>query len=136
MKNIEVVAAIIERSNTILCVQRGLSRHGYTSKKWEFAGGKVEEGETNEQALEREIDEELSLVITVGEKIITVQHTYPDFAITMHCYRCTIVANADGIVKEPTLHEHLASVWLNKSELNSLDWAAADIPVVGKLMTL
>ena len=130
MKHLEVVAAIIQKEGKILCVQRGESAFPYTSKKWEFAGGKVEAGETDEEALIREIAEELALTIAVERHYYTVEHHYPDFSITMRCYQCHIVSG------ELQLHEHLSSKWLNPQELTTLDWAAADIPVVEKLISL
>ncbi|MBC7490749.1 MAG: (deoxy)nucleoside triphosphate pyrophosphohydrolase [Glaciimonas sp.] len=126
-KHHEVVAAIIQRGQEILCLQRGGSKYDYIAYKWEFPGGKVEEGETQEQALVREIKEELALDIRVDSALLTVEHEYPDFIITMHGLRCT--ALSDKLV----LHEHTDFKWLRAKELLSLDWAAADVPLVNKL---
>ena len=126
MKNIEVVAAIIVNLEQILCVQRRRSKYTYISEKYEFPGGKVEIAETQQNALIREIQEELSLAIEVGEKYMTVEHRYPDFSITMHAYLCRC---ADRTL---ILHEHIDYKWLSASELKGLDWAAADIPIVNK----
>ena len=127
MKHHEVVAAIIARGDHYLCLQRGPSKYDYISEKWEFAGGKVETGETQEAALQREIYEELGMVIRVDSSLLTVEHTYPDFRITMHGLRCTAES------AEPTLHEHIAYAWLPAQQLHTLDWAAADLPIVAQL---
>ncbi len=127
MKHIEVVAAIIIRENKILCVQRNRSKFDYISFKYEFPGGKIEQGESQEAALQREIDEELNMTICIKEKFLTVNHEYPDFKLTMHSFICTC--------EDPdvTLTEHIKYEWLNKNDLNKLDWAAADLPIVEKL---
>ena len=127
-KKIAVVAAIIQTGGKILCVQRGPHRHPYISGKWECPGGKIESGETPEAALIREIREELHLTITVDHHLITVDHDYPDFHISMAAYRCTAVTT-DPIV---VLTEHVAHCWLPPSDpaLLALDWAAADVPIV------
>lgn len=88
MKHYNVVAAIIINSDKILCMQRGICKFDYISKKYEFPGGKVEFGETEIAAITREIKEELCIDIIVKNKYITVDHTYPDFKITMDCYIC------------------------------------------------
>jgi 8-oxo-dGTP diphosphatase len=128
MKYIEVVAAIIIHNNQILCVQRSENKLNYISQKWEFPGGKIEVGETREETIKREILEELKLNIKVEEEFITVSHQYPDFHLTMHSFICSTEN------KELTLTEHIDYKWLNKNELNQLDWAAADIPIMMKLM--
>lgn len=130
MKHIEVVAAVIEHDNHYLCVQRNFNKFEYISYKYEFPGGKVEPNETNQEALIREIREELILEIQINEKIITVEHIYPDFKITMHTYMC----NSKN--REITLNEHIDYKWLKKEELNSLDWAAADLPIVDLLINM
>jgi 8-oxo-dGTP diphosphatase len=94
----------------------------------EFPGGKIEVGETREETIKREILEELKLNIKVEEEFITVSHQYPDFHLTMHSFICSTEN------KELTLTEHIDYKWLNKNELNQLDWAAADIPIMMKLM--
>lgn len=126
MKTIEVVAGIIENAEgKIFCVQRGESSKPYISKKWEFPGGKLEEGESYEAALVRELQEELKIEVIVKELITTVDHSYPDFRLIMHGYKCSI---KNGQV--PQLTEHLQSKWLFTNDLGQLDWAAADIPIV------
>jgi 8-oxo-dGTP diphosphatase len=130
MKKVEVVAAVIVKDSKILCVQRGISMLDYISKKWEFPGGKIEENESFEDALIREIQEELKLKIKVEKLFLTVDHTYQDFHLTMHSYLCETQNT------ELTLTEHLDFKWLEKEDLLALDWAAADIPIVNKLMLL
>jgi 8-oxo-dGTP diphosphatase len=128
MKHIEVVAAIIIYQNKILCVQRGENKLSYISKKYEFPGGKMEPGETKSETIKREILEELHMVIEVKEEFLTVKHEYPDFILEMHSFICTCKN------KTVILTEHLDFKWLDISELDSLDWAAADVPIVKKLM--
>ncbi len=129
MKSIEVVAAVITCGDRILAVQRGPGKFPYISYKFEFPGGKVEEGEGPEEALCREIQEELGMTIAVNEFLMTVEHPYPDFELRMHCYRCTV---PDSTLQ---LTEHVQALWCLPSELRDLDWAAADIPVVDRLLT-
>lgn len=128
MKHIEVVAAIIVYENKILCVQRGENKLSYISKKYEFPGGKMEQGEEKAETIKREILEELHMIIEVKEEFLTVKHQYPDFILEMHSFICTCNNNT------VTLTEHLDFKWLDISELGSLDWAAADVPIVKKLM--
>ena len=127
-KTIEVVAAVIFREGKVLCVQRPKHTKEYKSLKWEFPGGKVEVGESREEALVREIREELSVDIEVSEFLMTVEHTYPDFHLSMHVFKCVLDQG------EITLNEHVAFKWLSIDELDQLDWAAADVPVVKSLM--
>lgn len=127
MKKVEVVAAIIQYENTILCVQRPEHKLEYVSKKYEFPGGKIEEGESHQQALKREIIEELNMEIEIGSLLITVVHPYPDFELTMHAYECKCTN------KKLTLNEHIDCKWLKVEDLEELDWAGADIPITEKL---
>lgn len=129
MKKIEVVAAIIIHNDKVLCVQRGDNKHDYIAFKYEFPGGKVEIGETNQTALVREILEELNLKINIESEFLTVNHTYPDFMLSMHSFICSCENSTLNLT------EHIDFKWLDKNELNNLDWAAADIPIVNKLVT-
>ncbi|HIF9248401.1 TPA: (deoxy)nucleoside triphosphate pyrophosphohydrolase [Photobacterium damselae] len=126
-KQIEVVAAVLMNGGQFLAVQRGKSQLSYVSKKWEFPGGKVEAGETLVAAITRELEEELRITIAEPQFLLTVEHSYPDFDITMHCF----VVNVP--TRELELTEHLDSRWLNKEQLWDLDWAAADVPAVEML---
>lgn len=128
MKKIEVVAAIIYFEDEILCVQRPKNKLVYISEKFEFPGGKIEQGETQEEALKRELIEELNVVTDIKSFFTTIVHEYPDFELTMHSYICEVKT------KVLTLNEHIAQKWLCLDELNKLDWAAADIPIVNKLI--
>lgn len=128
MKKIEVVAGIVFYQNFILCVQRPENKLNYISKKFEFPGGKIEEGETDKEALRRELFEELNITIKIKSFFHTVVHEYPDFELTMHSFICEVET------KELTLNEHISLEWLTVNELKKLDWAAADIPIVDKLI--
>ena len=122
MKQIEVVAAIIhDDEGHIFATQRG---YGDFKDWWEFPGGKMEAGETPEEALVREIREELSAEISVDEFLCTVEYQYPAFYLTMHCYLCSLIGEALH------LNEHEAAKWLAKDELDSVDWLPADVKVV------
>ena len=127
MKKIEVVAAILINENKILCVQRAESKLPYISKKFEFPGGKIEAGESQKEALQRELVEELDINVKVGDLYLTVNHRYPDFELTMHSF----IVKVDR--RKLTLNEHIDQKWLSKEELTALDWAAADLPIVQKL---
>lgn len=129
MKKVEVVAGVIFCKDLILCVQRPKNKFHYISQKFEFPGGKIEEGETEEETLHRELLEELSLSTKITSFFMTVVHEYPDFELTMHSFICEVDS------KELTLHEHIDHKWLNINELKDLDWAAADIPIVNKLIS-
>jgi 8-oxo-dGTP diphosphatase len=124
MKQIEVVAAIIRKKDKIFATQRG---YGEWKDWWEFPGGKVEAGETPEEALKREIREELSTEIGVDEYLCTVDYDYPNFHLTMHCYLCSLLMDALH------LNEHEAAKWLTKDELDSVKWLPADMEVIDKI---
>lgn len=127
MKQIEVVAAIIREGDRIFATQRG---YGDFKDWWEFPGGKIEAGETPEEALKREIREELSTEISVDEFLCTVEYDYPAFHLTMHCYLCSLLTEALH------LNEHEAARWLSKDELESVEWLPADWGVVRRLRLL
>ena len=126
MKTIRVVAAVIQAVNEngapiIFATQRG---YGDFKDGWEFPGGKIEESETAEQALIREIREELETEITVGALIDTVEYDYPTFHLSMDCFWCEIVRG------NLVLKEHEAARWLTKEELHSVEWLPADIGLI------
>ncbi len=125
MKSIEVVAAIIcDAEGRVFATQRG---YGDMKDGWEFPGGKMEAGETPEEALKREIWEELQTRIEVGELLTTVEWDYPKFHLTMHCFICHIESG------HPVLLEHEAARWLDREHLNEVDWLPADQIVVDML---
>lgn len=128
-KRIEVVAAVLKNEGEFLAVQRAPSKLDYVSEKWEFPGGKVEAGETLVAAITRELDEELRIAVTEPQFLLTIEHNYPDFDITMHCFVIEVPT------RELELTEHIDSRWLSKDQLWDVDWAAADIPAVEKLQS-
>lgn len=121
MKTIKVVAAVIRDGNKIYATQRG---YGEFKDGWEFPGGKIESGETPEEALVREIREELDAEIKVGDLIDTVEYDYPSFHLSMDCFWAELVS--DKLV----LKEHEAARWLSKEELDSVDWLPADLGLI------
>ncbi len=121
MRKIEVVAAIILFNNKIFACQRG---YGAQKGGWEFPGGKIEKDETHQNALKREIKEELNVEIEIGNLVKTIEFDYPEFHLTMHCYRASIVKG------EITLLEHLSYKWLVKDDLYSVNWLPADIELL------
>lgn len=127
MKTIEVVAAIIAHENRILATQRG---SGEFKDGWEFPGGKVEPGETPEQAIVREIKEELVVEIAPQKLVTTVEYDYPKFHLTMHCFLSRIVSGKINLL------EHEDAKWLARDELDSVDWLPADVEVVQALKTV
>ena len=129
MKTIRVVAAIIRDTNKsgeliIFATQRG---YGDFKDGWEFPGGKIEEGETPQEALRREIMEELNTEINVGELIDTIEYDYPTFHLSMDCFWAEVVSG------DLVLKEHEAAKWLTKEELDSVDWLPADIALIEKV---
>ena len=124
-KRIEVVAAIIhDDKGRIFATQRG---YGEWKDWWEFPGGKTEQGETPEEALKREIREELSAEISVDKYLCTVEYDYPKFHLTMHCYICSLLTDALH------LNEHEAAKWLSEGELDNVRWLPADLNVIQEL---
>ena len=129
MKTVRVVAAVIKSTNEnkepiIFATQRG---YGDFEGGWEFPGGKIEEGETSEQALKREIMEELDTEISVGELIDTIEYDYPQFHLSMDCFWCEIVSG------NLVLKEHEAARWLTKKQLNDVKWLPADVTLIEKI---
>jgi 8-oxo-dGTP diphosphatase len=131
MKTVRVVAAVIKAINEngepiIFATQRG---YGDFKDGWEFPGGKIEEGETPQEALKREIMEELDTEVSVGELINTVEYDYPTFHLSMDCFWCEVV-KGDLVLKE-----HEAAKWVTKEQLNSVAWLPADIKLVENIST-
>ena len=124
MKTIKVVAAVIRNDNKIFATQRG---YGEFKDGWEFPGGKVEAGETPEEALIREIREELDTEISVDEFIETIEYDYPTFHLSMDCFWCSI---KEGNL---TLREHEAAKWLDAQTIDSVEWLPADIGLIEKI---
>lgn len=124
MKTIEVVAAIIIKEGKVFATQRG---YGEWQGWWEFPGGKIEPGECPQDALKREIKEELDAEIEVGDLLETVEWDYPAFHLTMHCYICTLTSESMH------LNEHEASAWLTKETLDSVKWLPADLVLLDKI---
>lgn len=124
-KHINVVGAVIVDEGKILCAQRGDA--GSLPNMWEFPGGKIEPGETPEQALGREITEELECQIVVGEHVDTTTHEYDFGVVTLTTFFCKLIAGP------PKLTEHAALEWLVPADLSSLNWAPADIPAIVKI---
>lgn len=124
MKIVRVVAAVIRKEDSIFATQRG---YGAFKDGWEFPGGKIEPGETPQEALIREIREELNTEIQVSDLIETVEYDYPDFHLSMDCFWCQVV---EGSLE---LKEHEAARWLNKENLYSVDWLPADISLIARI---
>ncbi len=118
MKTVNVVAAVIEKDGKVFATQRG---YGEFKDGWEFPGGKIEPGETPEQALKREISEELDAEIAVGPLLVTVEYDYPAFHLSMRCFLCSLTS------EHLVLKEHEAAQWLTPKQLSSVNWLPADV---------
>lgn len=121
MKTVRVVAAVIRDNNRIFATQRG---YGDLKGGWEFPGGKIEKGETPQEALKREICEELDTEILVGELIDTIEFDYSTFHLSMDCFWCEVV-KGDLVLKE-----HEAAKWLNKNTIDEVEWLPADVTLI------
>lgn len=130
MKHLEVCGAILLKDHRILCAQRNAGKYDYVSYKWEFPGGKLEPGENAKQALRRELIEEMDVNISESdmELFYVVEHQYPDFKMQMHCFICKM--SNDTI----NLKEHVDMRWSTIENIQDLDWAPADLPVVNALV--
>lgn len=124
MKTVKVAAAIIKSDSRIFATQRG---YGEFKDGWEFPGGKIEEGETPEDALVREIKEELDTIIHVGDKIDCIEYDYPAFHLSMECFWAEIISG------NLILKEHEAAKWLSRDELDSVEWLPADLELIEKI---
>lgn len=126
MKRINVVGAVITKDGLVLCAQRGSA--GNLAGLWEFPGGKIEPGESPRVALQREIAEELSCEVEVGDQVTATTHEYDFGVVTLTTFYCRLVAGT------PMLTEHAAIAWLLPSELTTIEWAPADVPTVSQIM--
>ena len=124
MKTLHVVCAVIRKDDKIFATQRG---YGEFKDGWEFPGGKIESGETPQQALKREIHEELDTEINVGDQIETVEYDYPEFHLSMQCFWCNVLSG------KLTLLEAEDARWLTKDTIESMDWLPADKELVQKI---
>lgn len=135
---IHVVCAVIQADERILCLQKGLNKYSYISQHWEFPGGKVEQGESESEALRRELIEELDYPVEVQRHLLTTEHTYPDFEIRLSAWLCRPVEHnpLHPELLYPNsfvLREHLQYRWLSATELHTLSWAAADAALINML---
>lgn len=127
MNKKHVTAAVIRNGNQIFATERG---HGEFIHYWEFPGGKVEPGETSEEALLREVREELGIPVQIDSHLMTIEYDYPDFHLSMDCYLCSLMGET------PKLLEHLQSKWLTRETLYSVRWLPADADLIRKLESL
>ncbi len=127
MKTIEVSAAVIIEQGHVFATQRG---YGEYKDSWEFPGGKLEPGESPQEALKREIQEELDTEVHVGPHIMTIEYDYPTFHLTLHCFLCTVKAGS------LILKEHEAAKWLDAGELYSVDWLPADMIILPEIQKM
>jgi 8-oxo-dGTP diphosphatase len=127
-RHLHVACAIIEQNGTVLAAQRSAAMT--LPLKWEFPGGKIEGGESPEECLHRELMEELGITVATGTALSPATHSYPDFTVTLYPFTCRLI---QGHI---TMHEHHALQWIEPYRMRELDWAAADLPVIGEYMTM
>lgn len=129
MKHVNTVAGVIKNEKgEILCTLRDQGKYDYVSFKWEFPGGKIEEGETHEETLIRELREELDIEVQIEDFFYQIEHDYPDFHLSMALYECKLIS------KEIKMNVHKEIKWLAPKDIMSLDWAEADIPAAKKIL--
>lgn len=129
MKQIKTVAGVIKNEKgEILCTLRDQGKYDYVSFKWEFPGGKIEEGETLQQTLTRELQEELEIDVKIGDFFYQVEHDYPDFHLSMAVFECKLIS------KNMKMNVHKGLKWLSPNDIMKLDWAEADIPIAKKIL--
>lgn len=127
MRHLHVACAIIERGGKVLAAQRSAVMS--LPLKWEFPGGKIETGETPEECLTRELHEELGVSVRIGTPLSPATHSYPDFTVTLYPFTCRM-----GDDVSITMHEHHALQWIEPHRMTELDWAAADMPIIGEYL--
>src|SRR5574344_23958 len=127
MKHYDVDAAVIVHEGKYLCMQKGETKYPYTSFKFEFPGDKIEKGETPQEALHRELLEELDLDVIIGEAITKIEYEYPDFDITLEAFLCFSESY------EYKLNEHIDARWLERKGMETLDWSKADQLIIKEL---
>ena len=128
MKQVKTIAGVILNSKgEVLCTLRDQGKFDYISFKWEFPGGKVEEGESPKQTLARELREELDIEVEIGDFFYQVEHDYPDFHLSMTLFMCQY--NGEKL----SLNVHKDTKWLNPKDIMTLDWAGADLPVAKEI---
>lgn len=130
MKHYNVVCAVIVNNGEVLCMQKGKTKYDYTSFRWEFPGGKIEEGETPQQALHRELLEEMDYGVSVEKHIVTINHVYPDFSITMQAFLCSAKS------RDFKMKEHADFQWKKLLDLSDINWCDADRPIATEVSKL